>query len=38
MDPPEASVFYDPKQTNLDELIAATTTAGYPSSMKPAAK
>ncbi len=38
MDPPEASVYYDPKQTNLDELIEATTTAGYPSSKRPWAR
>ena len=36
MDPPEAVVFYDAEQTNIDELIDATTNAGYPSSTRPA--
>ena len=29
-----ATVTYDPAQTNVDELIKATTNAGYPSTVK----
>ena len=38
LDPPEAVVFYDEKQTNMDELIDATIRAGYPSSTRPGNK
>ena len=38
LDPPEAIVFYDEKQTNIDELIDATTHAGYPSKTRPGNK
>jgi mercuric ion transport protein len=32
MEPPQAVVIYDEKQTDIDGLIDATTNAGYPSS------
>ncbi len=35
LDPPEAIVLYDPTQASIDDLIEATTNAGYPSSPKP---
>ncbi len=38
MDPPEAVVFYDARQTNIHELIEATTNAGYPSLERPTEK
>ena len=38
LDPPEAVVFYDEQQTNIDELIDATTHAGYPSKTRPGNK
>ena len=34
LDPPEAVVLYDPAKASMDELIAATTNAGYPSSLR----
>ncbi len=34
LDPPEAIVLYDPDKASLDDLIEATTNAGYPSSLK----
>ena len=38
MEPPQAVVVYDAKQTNIDGLIDATTNAGYPSSARPEEK
>lgn len=32
--PPEAVVFFDPSKVSTKELIAATTNAGYPSSVR----
>ena len=34
LDPPEAVVSYDPSRVTIDDLIEATTNAGYPSSLK----
>ena len=34
LDPPEAVVLYDPTKASMDDLIAATTNAGYPSSLR----
>ena len=34
LDPPEAVVSYDPSKLTIDDLIEATTNAGYPSSLK----
>lgn len=33
-----ATVTFDPKQANLEALTAATTNAGYPSTLKPNAQ
>lgn len=32
--PPEAVVVYDPSKISIEDLIKATTNAGYPSSVK----
>ncbi|MFQ5671279.1 MAG: mercuric transporter MerT family protein [Acidobacteriota bacterium] len=34
LDPPRAIVIYDPAQATLDDLVQATTNAGYPSSVE----
>lgn len=34
LEPPEVVVLYDPTQVSAEDLIAATTNAGYPSSVK----
>ncbi len=34
LNPPEAVVSYDPSKVTIDDLIEATTNAGYPSSVK----
>ena len=34
LDPPEAIVVFDPARVKVDDLIKATTNAGYPSSVK----
>lgn len=34
LDPPQAMVTFDPDQATLDDLVQATTNAGYPSSPK----
>ncbi|HED35919.1 MAG TPA: mercury resistance system periplasmic binding protein MerP [Gammaproteobacteria bacterium] len=34
LDSKTATVRFDPHKTNIDALIAATTNAGYPSSVK----
>ncbi len=33
IEPPQAIVSYDPTQATVDDLIAATTNAGYPSAL-----
>lgn len=33
-DPPEAVVIFDPAELKIEDLIKATTNAGYPSSVK----
>lgn len=35
LDTKTATVSFDPRKTNVEALIAATTNAGYPSSLKP---
>lgn len=34
LNPPEAVVIFDPAKIRVEDLIKATTNAGYPSSVK----
>ncbi len=34
LEPPEALIIFDPVQAKVEDLIKATTNAGYPSSLK----